>query len=158
MFSNYLSSIKILYFDLTVAEICSKSSRSQQWFKWWLGAENVISHYLKQWWINLAIHISLTWPQWVKHHSHYEHKGDKNISTILPLQKVTFIISNGINCLIFVKCSFVTSDEIYNCEFKMFFVIRTNGVAYLIVKILMALCLRGYKYFSIFWKSCFHQI
>ena len=32
-------------------------------FRWWLGAKQVASHYLNQWWHSLVMHICITWPQ-----------------------------------------------------------------------------------------------
>ena len=41
------------------------------WFKWWLGAEQVTSHYLNQWWLSLLTHICITRPQWVNRISNH---------------------------------------------------------------------------------------
>ena len=37
----------------------------QHLFRWWLGADQVTSHYLNQWWSSLLTHICVTLPQWV---------------------------------------------------------------------------------------------
>ena len=37
----------------------------QHWFRWWLGAEQASSHYLKQCWCVLLTLIFATRPQWV---------------------------------------------------------------------------------------------
>ena len=38
----------------------------QVWFRWWIGAEEAISHYLNQWWPNSLTHICVIRPQWIK--------------------------------------------------------------------------------------------
>ena len=38
----------------------------QQWFRYWLGTDQVTSYYLKQWWHSLLMQICITQPQWVK--------------------------------------------------------------------------------------------
>ena len=43
----------------------------QHWFRWWLGAYQATSHYLKQWWYVLLMHICVTQPQWVNAHQKY---------------------------------------------------------------------------------------
>ena len=37
----------------------------QRWFRSWLGADQVTSHHLNQWWSGLLTHICVTLPQWV---------------------------------------------------------------------------------------------
>ena len=39
---------------------------SQHWFRLWLGAKQVTSHYLNQWWFSLLMHTCIIRPQWVK--------------------------------------------------------------------------------------------
>ena len=41
----------------------------QHWFRWWLGAIQVTSHYLNQWWL-VTTHICITRPQWVNEACH----------------------------------------------------------------------------------------
>ena len=38
----------------------------QHWFGWWLGTEQVTSHYLNQCWPSLLMSIWVSLPQWVK--------------------------------------------------------------------------------------------
>ena len=38
----------------------------EHWSRWWLGAEQVTSHYLNLWCPRLLMHICITQPQWVK--------------------------------------------------------------------------------------------
>ena len=39
---------------------------NQLWYRYWLGTKQVTSHYLKQWWHILLMHIFVIWPQWAK--------------------------------------------------------------------------------------------
>ena len=36
----------------------------QHSFRWWLGTNQLTSHYLKLWWASLIIHICIIWPWW----------------------------------------------------------------------------------------------
>ena len=38
---------------------------SQHWFRLWLGAKQVTSHYLNQWWLRSIMPYDLTWSQWI---------------------------------------------------------------------------------------------
>ena len=43
-----------------------KLTINQHWFRWWLGTEQVISHYLNQCWPNSWTHICNTRGRWVE--------------------------------------------------------------------------------------------
>ena len=53
----------------------------QYWFRQWLGADQVTSHYLNQWWLdyqrfyaslNILMHVCVNWPQWVNQEFIYQ--------------------------------------------------------------------------------------
>ena len=68
-FSNSFSWMKIFEFRLKFRRNMFPGVQltiSEHWFRWWLGAEQETSHYLKQWWPSSTTHICVIRPQWVK--------------------------------------------------------------------------------------------
>ena len=45
----------------------------QHWFRYWLGTEQVTSHYLSQWWPSVLMHTCITRPQWILYISELGH-------------------------------------------------------------------------------------
>ena len=67
-FSNAFSWMKIFEFRIKFDWnffLKIQLTKSQHWFRYWLGAEQASSHYLNQWWPRLVMHIYVTGPQWV---------------------------------------------------------------------------------------------
>ena len=68
-FSRTFSGMKVFEFLLTFQWnlfLRVKSTIFQHWFRYWLGADQVTTHYLNQWLFILLTHICITRPQWVK--------------------------------------------------------------------------------------------
>ena len=73
-FSNVFSSMKM--FEFRLKSHWSMFPRVQliifqHWFRQWLGAVQVTSHYLDQWWLDYRRILCVTWPQWVKSSSRF---------------------------------------------------------------------------------------
>ena len=56
---------------------------NQNWFRQWLGAEQISSHYLSQWWSISMVHICVYWVHWVDYYtvpgkSCYRYDAEKN--------------------------------------------------------------------------------
>ena len=63
-FSNAFSWMKIKFYRSLF--IRAQLTIFQHWFRWWLGANQVINHYLNQCWPSSLSHICSTRGRWVK--------------------------------------------------------------------------------------------
>ena len=59
-------------------DIGNQFTITQHWYRQWLSAQLVTSHFLNQWWPNLLKHIRVTWPQWVNQSP--QHKSPSSIN------------------------------------------------------------------------------
>ena len=68
-FWMYLLEWKCMNFDYNLTEVRTflgvELTIFQHWFRKWLGANQVTTHYLNQWWHSLLAHICVTRPHWV---------------------------------------------------------------------------------------------
>ena len=66
----------------------------QHWFRWWLGAEQVTSHYLNQCWYVLLTHVRVTRPQWVN----LIGQGYDKSSWFIPLNPICYSATKITSC------------------------------------------------------------
>ena len=57
-FQSHLYEWKCIYFDYLFQMV--QLTIRQHWFRWWLGTEQTISHYLNQWWPSSSTRICVT--------------------------------------------------------------------------------------------------
>ena len=85
-FSNAIFWVKfiILLFETLKYVPRVQLSMCQYWFRWWLSAEPVTSHYLNQWCLSLLMYICTTQPQWVKwlwpSHTMWWHRSESTLA------------------------------------------------------------------------------
>ena len=96
------------------------------WFRWWLGADQATSHYVKHWWPRLLTHICVTWPQWVDRGTHFTKCFGVIIFTKIIQSGHEFAHTMTAELLVLVHLMIVFRERAAMPSIDVFFVVSMN--------------------------------